>query len=71
MVGVSKPINSGDDPAGEHFLAVCSLIPGHVFELITVWVLQLPEWQKRNHLCHLIFQMEQDHAVETIYGRNA
>lgn len=41
------------------------------FELITVWVLQLPEWQKRNHPCHLIFQMDPDPAVETIYGRNA
>ncbi|TSB04976.1 hypothetical protein [Sphingorhabdus contaminans] len=42
-----------------------------VFELITVWVLQLPGWQKRNHPCHLIFQMEQDPSVEAIYSRNA
>ena len=41
-----------------------------VFELITIWVLQLPGWQKRNRPCHLIFQMDHDPAVETIYGRS-
>ena len=41
-----------------------------VFELITVWVLQLPGWQDWNRPCHLIFQMDLDPAVGTIYGRN-
>jgi len=40
------------------------------FELITVWVLQLPGWQRRNSPCHLIFQMDSDPAVEMVYGRN-
>jgi hypothetical protein len=41
-----------------------------IFELITVWVLQLPGWQERNLPCHLIFQMESDPAVEAIYGQS-
>lgn len=39
-----------------------------VFELTTVWVLQLPGWQQRNRPCHLIFQMDCDSAVATIYN---
>jgi hypothetical protein len=38
------------------------------FELITVWVLQLPGWQRRRLPCHLSFQMDPDPAVEAIYG---
>jgi hypothetical protein len=37
------------------------------FELITVWVLQLPGWQARKLPCHLIFQMSTDPAVAEIY----
>jgi hypothetical protein len=38
------------------------------FELITVWVLQLPGWQRRKLPCHLVFQMDADAAVKSIYG---
>ncbi len=40
-----------------------------VFELITVWVLQLPGWQRRKLPCHLVFQMVADPNVQAIYGR--
>ncbi|HEY0597249.1 hypothetical protein [Sphingopyxis sp.] len=39
-----------------------------VFELITIWVLQLPGWQRRKLPCHLAFQMEADPHVKAIYG---
>ena len=42
-----------------------------VFELITVWVLQLKGWQRRAAPCHLAFQMEPDAAVASIYGVDA
>jgi hypothetical protein len=39
-----------------------------VFELVTVWVLQLKRWQQRGVPCHLAFQMDTDPAVALIYG---
>jgi hypothetical protein len=39
-----------------------------VFELITVWVLQLKRWQRREVPCHLAFQMDTDPAVASVYG---
>lgn len=39
-----------------------------VYELITVWVLQLERWQRRRAPCHLAFQMDTDPAVASIYG---
>jgi hypothetical protein len=39
------------------------------FQLIEVWVLQLPGWQQRKRPCHLIFQMDPNPHVEAIYGR--
>jgi hypothetical protein len=39
-----------------------------VFELITVWVLQLKRWQRRGVPCHLAFQMDTNPAVAAIYG---
>ena len=39
-----------------------------VFKLISVWVLQLPRWQRLKAPCHLAFQMEANDAVEQIYG---
>jgi hypothetical protein len=39
------------------------------FELIEVWVLQLPGWLQRKRPCHLIFQMDPDPHVEAIYSR--
>lgn len=41
-----------------------------VFELITVWVLQLPRWQRRGVPCHLAFQMDKNSAVASTYGTN-
>jgi hypothetical protein len=41
------------------------------FELITVWVLQLPGWQRRKLPCHLVFQMDPDPAVAAKYGQPA
>lgn len=38
-----------------------------VFELITVWVLQLNRWQRREAPCHLAFQMDTNPAVAAIY----
>jgi hypothetical protein len=38
------------------------------FNLISIWVLQLPRWQRRKAPCHLAFQMEADDAVRRIYG---
>lgn len=38
------------------------------FELISVWVLQLPGWQARKRPCHLVFQMSSDPAVAEVYG---
>ena len=39
-----------------------------VFQLLTIWVLQLPGWQRRGVPCHLAFQMEPDPTVKAIYG---
>ncbi len=39
-----------------------------VFELITVWVIQLRRWQQRGAPCHLAFQMDADPAVTSIYA---
>lgn len=39
-----------------------------VFELITVWVLQLSGWKRRGVPCHLVFQMDTNPAVASIYG---
>ena len=38
------------------------------FELITIWVLQLPGWQRRKLPCHLAFQMDADPAVKALYS---
>lgn len=41
-----------------------------VFELITVWVRQLPRWQRRGLPCYLAFQMDKNPAVASLYGTN-
>ena len=52
------------DNAGELFAEPTSW----AFELITIWVLQLPGWQARRLPCHLVFQMSADVAVAELYG---
>ncbi|KAB7648156.1 hypothetical protein [Polymorphobacter fuscus] len=39
-----------------------------VFELITIWTLQLARWQRRGAPCHLVFQMDANPAVASVYG---
>jgi hypothetical protein len=55
------------DDAGDLFANPASW----AFELITVWVLQLPAWQRRKLPCHLVFQMDPDPAVAATYGQAA
>ena len=38
------------------------------FNLIEIWVQQLPGWQRRKLPCHLAFQMEADPCIGALYG---